>query len=244
MNGAEKETLSYGYDPSGGSSGSLYLGTRYDASYGFDGIIDEFAIHTEVLTPDGFAGLYKYPSTSNIEGLWSFDKGSGTTAHDFSENENDGTLEGDADWEDGINGKALALDGNGDCVTVPDDASLDTDITDGLTLEAWVYFPSSASTSYWGIIATKGTLYQIFRWQNKDTIGGYLKGITGGDGVDTGVPIERDVWIHLAMTYDGSHLKFYKNGNLIYDEGNLSGSIGDDTSLFVIAAYKDAGGIS
>ena len=54
-------------------------------------------------------------------------------------NGNDGTLVNmeDADWVDGVAGKCLSFDGVDEYVSVPDNASLD--ITDAITMSAWVY---------------------------------------------------------------------------------------------------------
>ncbi len=63
---------------------------------------------------------------------WSLDEGSGTTAHDFSGNGNDGTLNGDPQWATGKIGGALEFDGTGDYVEVP------RVVQDDFTLMAWI----------------------------------------------------------------------------------------------------------
>ena len=47
---------------------------------------------------------------------WKFDEGSGDIAYDSSGNNNNGTLYGDIEWVDGINGTALKFDGTNDYV--------------------------------------------------------------------------------------------------------------------------------
>ena len=63
---------------------------------------------------------------------WSLDEGSGTTAHDFSGNGNDGTLNGDPQWATGKTDGALEFDGTGDYVEVP------RVVQDDFTLMAWI----------------------------------------------------------------------------------------------------------
>jgi len=63
---------------------------------------------------------------------WSLDEGSGTTAHDFSGNGNDGTLNGDPQWATGKTGGALEFDGTGDYVEVA------RVVQDDFTLMAWI----------------------------------------------------------------------------------------------------------
>ncbi len=63
---------------------------------------------------------------------WSLDEGSGTTAHDFSGNGNDGTLNGDPQWATGKTGGALEFDGTGDYVEV------ERVVQDDFTLMAWI----------------------------------------------------------------------------------------------------------
>ena len=66
---------------------------------------------------------------------WKFDEGSGPTAFD-SADANDGTLINGPVWTSGQVGGALSFDGLDDYVEVPTSANLD--ITDAITLEAWV----------------------------------------------------------------------------------------------------------
>ena len=67
-----------------------------------------------------------------------FDEGFGTKAHDESSNRNDGTIVG-ATWKDETmckSGKCLEFDGTGDYVEIADNQSLD--LSEEVTLEAWV----------------------------------------------------------------------------------------------------------
>lgn len=76
--------------------------------------------------------------TESIVALWSFDEGSGNTAHDSSGNNNHGTLNGDTSWVNGKFGKALQFDGDMDYVEVAHDETLD--ITEELSIAVWAKF--------------------------------------------------------------------------------------------------------
>ena len=80
------------------------------------------------------------PANTNTGGLvaaYNFNETSGTTVVDASGNGNHGTISGAKRINRGKFGRALSFDGVDDWVTVPDADSLD--LTNGMTLEAWVY---------------------------------------------------------------------------------------------------------
>jgi len=84
----------------------LYIG-KYDG-YFFNGTIDEVRIYNRSLSlaevsthyDDGI-GQYGRPENGLVAG-WHFDESSGTVAHDYSGNKNDGTICGTASWVAGI----------------------------------------------------------------------------------------------------------------------------------------------
>ncbi|KKP84865.1 MAG: MSHA biogenesis protein MshQ, partial [Candidatus Moranbacteria bacterium GW2011_GWF2_35_54] len=80
------------------------------------------------------------------------DEGFGSTAHDESSNRNDGAIVG-ATWKDESmckSGKCLEFDGTGDYVEINDNSSLD--LTNDVTLEAWIK-PQSTTPSNQTIIS-------------------------------------------------------------------------------------------
>ena len=80
--------------------------------------------------------------TVTVDGLisqWKFNEGGGITASDSARN-NPGTLINGPAWTTGIIDGALNFDGGDDYVSVPDSPSLD--ITEAITMEAWVRFDS------------------------------------------------------------------------------------------------------
>jgi CubicO group peptidase (beta-lactamase class C family) len=114
----------------------------------------------------------------------------------------------------------LQFDGLDDRVTVPDSASLD--ITDAITLEAWIRPDTISSTADQNRIVSKNSNVELMistgdtgcsdrtngHVQWRTTIAGSNKRICGG----TLVP---GVWHHLAATYDGAQVALYVNGALV-----------------------------
>ncbi len=146
--------------------------------------------------------------------LWlKLDEGSGTLAADSSGYENDGTVSGAA-WTTGQSGGALDFDGVDDLVTVPSDPSLD--ITDELTLTAWVKVRSFEN---WEGIITKGTTktsYGLNVWGDGTIrLTANWGSPTGGVGIgawNSTLTLSADTWHHVAATYDGQTIRFYVDG--------------------------------
>lgn len=138
--------------------------------------------------------------------------GSGTTLSDLSGNQHSGTLTNGPVFSN-TDGGCLVFDGTNDYVTFPGGGSLE--ISDVLTASVWVYY-----------ISGNGRIFQ------KDASGGYTRcweiGGYGGnfriemwhsDGTTVGAPtggaLTQNAWTHLAMTFDGSQIKMYKNTQLV-----------------------------
>ncbi|MGB9708317.1 MAG: LamG domain-containing protein, partial [Candidatus Pacearchaeota archaeon] len=149
----------------------------------------------------------------SLRGYWKFDESLGATADDNSTWNNDGSLNGDANWTVfSKRGNALTLDGNGDFVNLSESASLN--ITDAITIEVWIYARSFNWIS--GII---GDVYDTLSpWDlrlgdddpqkpewivcNYDTCN-ELVGSTA---------LQANTWYHVVSTYNGSVSKIYING--------------------------------
>jgi nitrous oxidase accessory protein NosD len=157
---------------------------------------------------------------SNSRGLWNFDEGAGTTAHDSSGNGNDGTIYGGAIWVSGNSGKALDFDGTSSYVEVADSDSLD--ITGKITLEAWIYPKSLTGTQviickynhtalnsayYLSLGATVGTITYLNKIYFALTYDGnhYYAMLSNTN-------ITANTWTHVAATSNSTHMILYING--------------------------------
>ncbi len=166
------------------------------------------------------------------EGLvayYTFDEGSGSIAHDSSGNGNDGQIQG-AKWVGLKKGCALEFDGLDDYVDCGSDESLN--ITEKITVEAWVYYQGAplAVTS----IVSKGPGYSLyacsgwyFYWCHK---------------CQTAPLLIPDFWHHLVGTFDGATFKVYLDDALIYvrsseEVGLATLASAVDESLFIGKGY-------
>ena len=155
-----------------------------------------------------------------LVGLWHFDGGSGITASDSSGNFNDGDLMGDTSWTNsGKFGNALSFNGINGYVSV-DDADI-LDITDELTIEAWIV--ANVNNTYKSIVV-KGDAFSekiinyglhIQAEVNPGTLrffvfyGGSYKFVNSTSQVPTD-----DKWHHVAVTVNTTTdiVKFYIDG--------------------------------
>jgi len=214
----------------------------------FDGFIDEIRIYNRALSSGEIKAHYdaftapSVPSTvtststptpvpsvsdANLVAEWHFDEGSGTILRDSSGNGNDGTIHG-ATWTTGISGKALSFDGKDDYIDCGNDASLD--ITDEITIEAWV---KRSATGIMHIVdrrptAIKELNYDLgFYRDNKLRFYYRNSGDTAWHKWDsTDAYTDTTNWQHFALIFtfgDGSSIKAYRNGQIIsgyWIEGN------------------------
>ncbi|MGQ9630780.1 MAG: LamG-like jellyroll fold domain-containing protein [bacterium] len=134
------------------------------------------------------------------------------TAVDISPNGNDGVINGAA-FVPGRYGTGLSFDGVDDYVEVADSPSLD--ITTNLSVEAWIKLNSiggnqrilrkgegTPNTGY--AMRVEGNVIRYFFYDSTNA----LRSMFGTTTLSTGT------WYHVAMTYDGTTLRGYINGNL------------------------------
>jgi len=126
---------------------------------------------------------------------------------DISKQKNNGEVHGAK-----IKGIGFYFDGVDDYVDCGSDSSLD--ITDAITIGAWVKSNSTPST-----------VCDIVGKRNSSNEGGYIiyykpNGIlnigiydSGWHTTEESFTLPLNSWQHLVMLYDGSHLKLFVNGN-------------------------------
>jgi hypothetical protein len=153
----------------------------------------------------------------NTEGLvlyLPFDEGSGKEAKDASGNGNDGKLEGNVEWVDGKHGKAIRVsdDAAGNMVVVKDDDTLD--VTDQITMAAWVYIESMPDNHC--SIITKANTYMIHTslWSGKGIEMEPLLWPFDAWQTPASVPIQFKEWHHIVGVYDGNEIRTYIDGEL------------------------------
>lgn len=145
------------------------------------------------------------PLDADIMAVWHMDEGSGATAFDATGNGNNGTLQGDAHFvSGGVAGGAVAFDGAGDYVTVPDSAYLD--VTSSGTLECWALVDSTMAMGEGTSLLTKMNHTSQVSYDLRLTTGGTLHAYVHDGAVTDGlvwdVDMRDDAWHHIAFTWD------------------------------------------
>jgi len=136
--------------------------------------------------------------------------GAGKIMHDCSPMGNNGRIHG-ATWTQGKFGKALSFDGVDDYVEIPDSASLD--ITDAITIEAWVKPRGSYADLEFPTIVRKEGAYALRFGHSTGNLNGIVW-IGGSVVYSNSIENAWDTtkWTHFAFVYDGQYLRLYRNG--------------------------------
>jgi RHS repeat-associated protein len=176
-------------------------------------IFDSGTAKTEANRPY-LSVVYTVPSSETPVASYSFDEGSGETAHDVSGKAHEGTLKG-AKWTaEGKYGGGVYFDGKEDLVTVP--ASRELDFSPTFTLEAWVK-PDEANE--WSAIVTKETpaffSYQLHAEADHKVPAGFVADNEKDEvAVEGTAALTPKAWSYLALASDGVNLRLYVNGAL------------------------------
>ncbi|OIN97773.1 hypothetical protein AUJ66_02295 [Candidatus Desantisbacteria bacterium CG1_02_38_46] len=156
--------------------------------------------------------------------------------NDFSGNGNTGTIYGNPEWIEGKYGYCLKFDGS-DYVWYEDNPSLD--ITNQLTVEAWVKPLSSSSNQ--GIVnkgydynAKKG--WRLFQYDNNKYLFQLGSGSSLG-GLYSDSLIQTNTWQHVVGVWDGKTIKIAFNGVFQSSTASFSGPIVYTTDKCKIGAF-------
>ena len=229
--GTQLEDLQLGWMQGANSTGhKVYLGTSPDKLE----LLAEVSGSTSTAAPALERGVTYYwridevqPDGSVVTGdvwnfnpgrlvaWWKFDEGSGSAANDASGNNLHGTIAGDPTWVDGVAGKALKFDGDGDYVDLGNDSRFN--LTRQITVAAWIKV--NAFDCEWQAIINKGD--GSWRLQRNGTEGSIEFACTGAfvPGAQVGslfgmAGVDDGRWHHIAGTYDGSKICLYVDGKL------------------------------
>jgi len=168
-----------------------------------------------------------YAAEKGMVGYWKFNEGTGNAATDTSEFGNHGELVGDAKWVKGVEGTAVDLDSDRDCVGVLQTPSV-RDITDAITIEAWIYPRALGEDEDYG---EKSVLirvpYYLALTRETGKFGTYLYDVTVDGWVNSKSKLKKEEWAYIAVTYDKNtkEVNLYLNGELDLTEKMNGASI-------------------
>ncbi|MEO1622143.1 MAG: LamG-like jellyroll fold domain-containing protein, partial [Cyanobacteria bacterium J06632_3] len=189
--------------------------------------------------------------SDGLVGHWALDETTGTRAQN-SAGGNEGILGSfsDSGWTSGAVGGALNFSGTtGDTVVVADYNELD--ITQDLTLATWV---KADSFDNWDGLITKGTSeipYGLSVMASGKLLLQTNYGFSdGGQVYSSDASLTAGEWQHVAVTYDGSNIRFYIDGqldsshaaNITFETNNQALVLGVDqtASAYFDGAMDDA----
>src|SRR3989338_8040792 len=234
----------------------LRIASSYNAPINdaLTGKVDDVRIYNRALSAGEVLNLYNIGKakanvsndviSNGLVGYWTFDGATTTWSSatagitgDLSGNFNTGTLTNmnrATSPAIGKIGQGLKFDGVDDYVGTADSSSLD--ITDKITISAWVNSFSAANRTNYGRVLEKSkdtteciepyTIYDLIFLPTGEAkfdiaIGGLAKGMAS-----ITVP-SLNTWYHLVGTYDGSNMRIYVNGaldNTLAQSGTLNTS--------------------
>jgi hypothetical protein len=150
----------------------------------------------------------------SLIGCWRMESDTGSIVQDASGFGNHGTIMGAPLRVTGKIGRAMEFDGIDDYVLAGRDPSLD--ISDALTVIAWIYAPSFPYIGtiihrwYDGTQPDRGFAFQIRE-------GAYVRFGVGHDVnlFDFSFPFETNRWYHVAGVWDGNTMTVYVDGDTI-----------------------------
>jgi hypothetical protein len=160
--------------------------------------------------------IYAEIGSETIVAFWNFDEGEGGTAKDSSENKLDGELTGGPNWVDGKVAKALEFDGSDDYVEVSDISTPPI-----LTFACWFKKTGSGNggvprlhsrgTSPWSLEFGIGNTHQPNQLE-------FYLAFTDGSTTNWTAFFEpeEEVWYHTAISYDGTWVRTYVDGEEFY----------------------------
>jgi hypothetical protein len=158
------------------------------------------------------------PANSGPAAAWGFNEGSGISAGDASGHNNTATLVNGATFAAGKTGTGLSLDGTNDYLSVANSATTDISGT-AFTMSMWMN-----PTAITGDRVVMGKFWNATMTSPYYQYGLELSGgqpvfqIGTASGVLTaamGSALPANQWSNLAITFDGSQVKFYVGGTLV-----------------------------
>ena len=215
----------------------LFFGSRNGTEKFFVGKLDDIKIYNVSLTPEEIQEHYNSGKPkAEMVAQWHLDENTGATAYD-SKGSNNGTIT-NATWTTCVRGSALSFDGDGDYVTIPDDPSLN--LTDGLTLMAWINTGGSDSTNRPRIISKRsGGPYELVLINESGHIQLVLNDTDGtAHYLESSTNVMDDTWHLVTGVWDATTMRIYIDGEQERTLG-FSGTLKTSNDSVLIGAQNE-----
>lgn len=182
----------------------------------------------------------------NLVAAWGFDEGTGTTARDSSEHNLPLTISGAATWVAGHSGgNAIANAGTGGATR----ASW-TSLSVPTTIMCWARpLDLTAGTSraligVWsGTDTTASTQFAIWAQRSDFSTSNVLQGnvrVDGGLVAVNHTALTVNTWVHLALSFDGTTIRLYRDGVEVSNFANTGGITGGTYNFLVVPNTTNA----
>ncbi len=192
------------------ATGDLLLGVNNQMSMFLNGAMDEVRIWDTARSPSEIQ-ITMYQALAGTEsGLlayYDFEEGTGDTAIDRTDNGYNGNLTNTLAISEHPSERTLSFDGTDDYVQTP--YLFNPDTQDTFTVETW-FKVNSFSSSYQMLVAQNGNGLPWLYVPGTNKLRSFL-GSRNLNGVTT---LSEGVWYHAAITYNGTTLSLYLNGEL------------------------------
>jgi glucose/arabinose dehydrogenase/PKD repeat protein len=186
------------------------------------------------------------PLPPNLVAGWNFDEGQGTTTADVSGNGNTATFQRNPAWAPGKYGSGIRLDGVDDFLSVLNSPTLNVSGA-ALTVSMWVN-PLGGQTDqvlvgkFWNAGMTDPFYQHAIELRNNGTTPVFLLGTSAGlrtAAMGSALPLGQ--WSHLAITFDGSTVRFFRNGTLVSSPSLVVSTITPRDTLLYLGADVSPG---
>jgi hypothetical protein len=202
------------------TNGPLHLGGNPRGPDIFDGVVDDVRIFGRARTADEIRADLRDPlrpagggvvAADGLVAAYDFDDDLGDRVADVSGHGHHGAISG-AVLVHGKFGTGLRFSGRTDNVVVIPSAP-ELNLARDLTIEAWV-FPTAPQRARGNVLHKDGDAYFLSAGSDAGSLRSAAGGSFGGriESLTADAPLPLNAWSHLAMTYDGSTLVFYVNG--------------------------------
>lgn len=168
----------------------------------------------------GFQVASPYKSASLV-GYYPLHEDSGTTAYDFSGNNNDGSISGAT-----VNVAALlgatgySFDGTDDTVTL---GNIYGTPENGYSISVWINPDSVTSGNRtWTMAEDASTRWRVIFRKNGDDLYLYHRPSGGAVSISAANVLSAGSWQHVVATYDGTNATLYLNGSAVAGPSSLS----------------------